>query len=28
VKIVKGIEEYMLRHGVKEVKELVGALND
>ena len=28
VKIVKGIEEYMLRHGVKEIKELVGALKD
>ncbi|MEN8224833.1 MAG: dihydroorotate dehydrogenase [Bacteroidota bacterium] len=26
VKIVKGIEEYMERHGVKEVKELVGAM--
>ncbi len=28
VKIVQGIEEYMDRHGVKDVKELVGALND
>lgn len=28
VKIVQGIEEYMDRHGVKDVKELVGALKD
>ena len=26
VKIVEGIEEYMIRHGVKDVKELVGAM--
>jgi dihydroorotate dehydrogenase (NAD+) catalytic subunit len=26
VKIVAGIEDYMLRHGVKEVKDLVGAM--
>jgi len=28
VKIIKGIEEYMEKHGVKEVQELVGALED
>lgn len=28
VKIVDGISEYMLRHGVKEISELIGALKD
>ncbi|MBE9484439.1 MAG: dihydroorotate dehydrogenase [Bacteroidetes bacterium] len=28
IKIIQGIEEYMERHGVKEVREIVGAIND
>ena len=28
IKIIQGIEEYMERHGVKKVREIVGAIND
>jgi dihydroorotate dehydrogenase (NAD+) catalytic subunit len=26
IKVLEGIEEYMARHGVKDIKELIGAL--